>query len=122
MQTLLSTVLIPSMCVMFPSFRSGVLQTRDGNQISTSPVFQTSRHVHVEEAKHCGFACDVSVLCRCRTAAVAREWRALMVAMQASPLCLMLYGVRRRLGALQSHTGEWPGCSRVCCSERALQW
>jgi hypothetical protein len=53
---------IRNMCVMFPSFRCGVLQTRDGNQISTSPVFQTSRHVHVQEAKHCGFACDVSVL------------------------------------------------------------
>jgi len=35
MQTLMSTVLIRNMCVMFPSFRCGVLQTRDGNQIST---------------------------------------------------------------------------------------
>ena len=66
---------IRNMCAMFPSFRCGVLQTRDGNQISTSPVFQTSRHVHVQEAKHCGFACDVSVLCRCRAAAVLASGR-----------------------------------------------
>ena len=112
---------IRNMCAMFPSFRCGVLRTRDSNQISISPVFQTCRYVLVKEAKHCAFACDVSVLCRCRTAAVARGRPALMVPMQASPLCLILYEARRRLGALQSHTGECQGAlgcavASACCT------
>jgi hypothetical protein len=51
-------------------------------------VFQTSRFVHVEEAKHCAFACDVSVLCRCRAAAVTGEWPVRKVVHASQPFVL----------------------------------
>lgn len=79
---------IRNMFAMFPSFRCGVQQMRDSNQISTSPVFQTSRYVLVDEAKHCAFACDVSVLCRCRTAAVPRERPVRLVVHASQPFVL----------------------------------
>jgi hypothetical protein len=66
---------IRNMRAMFPSFRCGVLRTCDGNQTSISPVSQTCTYVLVKEAKHCALACDVSVLCRCRTAAVLESGR-----------------------------------------------